>query len=226
MRALFTIILCGLHVLAVGGLSACQRASYPSGNLATLAHEQWSSVLKADSQVTALVVATRPTVPIREALPSAPRPHRHLVTNSAQASRKKHLKRLIVAPVSVANSLKVVERQVPSAPLPPDQSVHYRSRGIALLLAILSVTYLPLSLHNFYLGYYGRGAVAIGLLVLGMSLFLASFTGALFAGEALPLAYLGVAILGGWFLWQLSDLLRIISRDLKPKNGDYKQKFF
>lgn len=94
-------------------------------------------------------------------------------------------------------------------------------RGIALILAFLSFTYVPLSLHNFYLGYYGRGAAAIGLLLAGLFLLLIGWPSFLFSGSLTFVGALGLAILGGWFLWQLSDFIRIISRDLQPKDGSY-----
>ncbi|RZK28713.1 MAG: hypothetical protein EOO63_10625 [Hymenobacter sp.] len=104
---------------------------------------------------------------------------------------------------------------------PPTQ----RSRAVAILLAALAITYLPLSLHNFYLGYYGRGAAAIGLLVVGSYLLLVGTLGFLTASSGLTVVgYIGLGLLAGWFLWQVTDLVRIITGDLKPKNGEYKPK--
>ncbi|MGI4862560.1 MAG: hypothetical protein ACRYFZ_01460 [Janthinobacterium lividum] len=103
-----------------------------------------------------------------------------------------------------------------------DKPVRHRSRLIAILLAALSITYLPLSLHNFYLGYYGRGAAAIGLVVVGLSLVVIGFLGSVYPGTGLVVVgIIGTALLGGWFVWQIADLIRIISRDLQPKDGEY-----
>jgi hypothetical protein len=77
------------------------------------------------------------------------------------------------------------------------------------------------------LGYYGRGAVAIALAITGTSLVVLAFLGSIFSGFALVgWGAVGLAILGGWFLWQLSDLVRIITNDLKPKNGNYNARPF
>ncbi|RZL08961.1 MAG: hypothetical protein EOO62_14565 [Hymenobacter sp.] len=93
-----------------------------------------------------------------------------------------------------------------------------------MLLALLSITYVPFSLHNFYLGYYGRGAAAIALLVVGVALLFVGWPGFLFGGSLTAIGYVGLAMLGGWLLWQVSDFIRIITRDLQPKNGSYAKK--
>jgi hypothetical protein len=112
-------------------------------------------------------------------------------------------------------------------PGPVAQPVRYRSKGLAILLAILSVSYLPLSLHNFYLGYYGRGAIAIALVMVATYLVVLAFAIGLFSGAGLVgLGVAGLALLGVWFVWQLSDLVRIITNDLKPKNGQYNARLF
>jgi TM2 domain-containing membrane protein YozV len=86
---------------------------------------------------------------------------------------------------------------------------------------------LPLSLHNFYLGYYGRGAAAIALLLAGLYLVLLGFFGGLYSGAGLTfLVAIGTAMLGGWFIWQITDLVRIVINKLKPKNGEYNAHLF
>jgi hypothetical protein len=92
------------------------------------------------------------------------------------------------------------------------------------MLAFLSLTYIPFSLHNFYLGYYGRGVLAIAMLLVGLFLVVIGWPSFLFGSSMLLIGYLGLAILGGWCLWQLTDFIRIITRDLKPKNGSYGKK--
>jgi asparagine N-glycosylation enzyme membrane subunit Stt3 len=104
---------------------------------------------------------------------------------------------------------------------PTTEPVHYRSRAIAIILAILAFTYVPLSLHNFYLGYYGRGALAIAVLLVASSLAVLGLFGGLNGGIAFVGA-IGIAMLAGYFIWQFTDLIRICTRSLKPKNGEYR----
>ncbi|RZK19352.1 MAG: hypothetical protein EOO56_14295 [Hymenobacter sp.] len=100
--------------------------------------------------------------------------------------------------------------------------MQHRSRAVAIILAVLSVSYLPLSLHNFYLGYYGRGAAAIALLLVGIFLLALGFPSLFFGtGSLMAISFVGLAMLAGWFLWQLSDLVRIITGSLKPRDGEY-----
>jgi hypothetical protein len=106
-------------------------------------------------------------------------------------------------------------------PGPTAEPVRYRSHAVAIILALLAVTYLPLSLHNFYLGYYDRGALAIALLLVASSLAVLGLFASLNGGIAFVGA-IGVAMLAGWFIWQLTDFIRICTRSLKPKNGEYR----
>jgi hypothetical protein len=196
------IVRCLWMLVLAGSVGACQRASYQFQPIDAVVYQAASPTPLEESAVVTIAAVRLRIRPIHALRPLFPT-HATVTASVAARAPRQH-----------------------QDPGPVAEPVRYRSQGVALLLAILNVIYLPLSLHNFYLGYYGRGAAAIGLLVLGVSLFAAGFTGALFGGEALSIAYVGVAILGGWFIWQLSDLVRIILRDLKPKNGDYKPKFF
>lgn len=210
-----------LVLLLAGCLGACQRAGY---QLQPIGENVRQIVPPAPLKESAeLTMAAQPVALCSQSHQKA-RPTRRSTLGQLR------IVRAVALPIPThAAAIASVSARAPQQhqePGPVAKPVCYRSRGISLLLAILSVTYFPLSLHNFYLGYYGRGIAAIGLLVLGIFFFFAGFTGALFSSEVLLISYLGVAILGGWFLWQLSDLVRIILRDLKPKNGDYKPKFF
>jgi hypothetical protein len=72
----------------------------------------------------------------------------------------------------------------------------------------------PLGFYRFYLGYYGNGALRIGLL--GLAFLLLSLS-----ESNLPFASPGFAIAIGLTLWWLVDLVRVLTNDLKPKNGEY-----
>lgn len=208
-----------LLLLLIGSMGACQRASY-----------QFQNQTPADSQVASpspspesavVLVAIQPNEPV-------PKSQRAKQRSTRRSAKRPQLPRpqAILLPslplISAAKHLAVHNLRSPWKPAPVAQSVRRRSRGLAIVLAALAVTYLPFSLHNFYLGYYGRGAVAISLLLIGAYLVQLSAIGIFFSSPRfLAISYLGVIILVGWFIWQLSDLLRIIRGDLKPKDGEY-----
>lgn len=217
------IVRCLWMLVLAGSVGACQRASYQFQPIDVAVYQPASPVPLGESAVVTIVAP--PAAQCSSSQQKA-RPHRRHAAVRLRIRPIHALRPLVATHAAATASVAVRAPRQRQDPGPVAEPVRYRSQGVAVLLAILSVIYLPLSLHNFYLGYYGRGAAAIGLLVLGVSLFAAGFAGALFGGEALSIAYVGVAILGGWFIWQLSDLVRIILRDLKPKNGDYKPKFF
>jgi hypothetical protein len=208
-----------LRLLLIGSLGACQRAAF-----------QFQPVVAAP-------YSTSPTQPLAEPLvvprsleeailirtATKPRRMRHTkpLAQAIRASRVTDfpaLRRTATATASAANTL---PPQEPQQAIRPER---YRSRGIALMLAFLSLTYIPFSLHNFYLGYYGRGVLAIAMLLVGLFLVVIGWPSFLFGSSMLLIGYLGLAILGGWCLWQLTDFIRIITRDLKPKNGSYGKK--
>lgn len=222
MRLLTTILRCGLVLgLLAGSLGACQRASYQLQPVAITALQTVTPELGAESAVITIAAA-----PPATALAQSHRRRLHPFRRSARPrSGRVQAPRLFTrSGVAAGAAAPAPQRQEPG---PGAQPVRHRSRGIAIGLAILAVTYLPLSLHNFYLGYYGRGAAAIALVIAGTYLVVLAFLGSIFSGAALVgWGAIGLVMLGGWFLWQLSDLIRIITNDLKPKNGSYNARFF
>lgn len=210
-------------LLSIGILSACQRAAYflPTTRVA-------AARLAIPEEATARIEPLR-EVPHSFAL--VPRAYRLTPLHSSRR-RGRHAAADNVSKLpaidKISPAVRVSEQvtgraSIPAtgAELPPIQ----RSRGIAILLAALSLGYLPLSLHNFYLGYYGRGAAAISLLIFGSYLLIAGVAGFFVASSNLAFfGYMGILVLVGWFTWQLSDLCRIINGDLQPKNGQYRRK--
>lgn len=220
MRLSITILRCGLLLgLLAGSLGACQRASYHFQPVVSTAPQALAPERSAESAVVTITAAPPAAAPAES---HWRRPH--ALHRSARPRLGRVLApRLFARPVAAAHiAAPAAQRQEPGA-----QPVRYRSRGIAILLAALLLLGIPLSLHNFYLGYYGRGAIALALVMVGTALVVLAFLESIFAGFALVgLAAIGLAMLGGWFLWQLSDLVRIIANDLKPKNGAYNARLF
>ena len=214
-----------LLLLAVVGVGGCQRASYQLQPVVEAAYQPPPS-----AQAPGSAVVTIPAQPAAQPSASYQEMRQQLHRSAARPHRVRIKAPLARARLSAAASAATQARrqqhpqQEPGPVLTP---VRYRSRGLAIVLAALSLTYLPLSLHNFYLGYYGRGVLAIALVVVGTYLLLLGFLGSLFSGGGLVgLGLVGLAMLGGWFIWQLVDLVRIITKDLKPKNGEYNPRLF
>lgn len=204
--------------LLLGSLGACQRASYQLQAVESAACPAIAPALVSESAV--ITITLPPAAQAGASHSPKARRQRRLAVRPPRLSRAK--------PALLSRRVATITRVAARAPRwqqePTIGPVRYRSHAIAIILAALAITYLPLSLHNFYLGYYGRGVIAIMLLALGLYLALLGALGLFFGGGALAVNYLGAGVLAGWFCWQLSDLLRIIRRDLKPKNGEYKSR--
>jgi hypothetical protein len=209
----------GLLGLLIGSLGACQRASYQFPPVAGTAYQAIAPAPAIESTVP--TVATRPVAWLGKSY----RQIRHGVRLAVKLPRPLRQKTLglprLRAAVVAASVAAPAHRQLQEPGL-IDEPVRHRSRTIAILLAALAITYLPLSLHNFYLGYYGRGALAIALLFVGSSFAVVGLIAGIFSSGGIGVVgVLGLAMLAGWFVWQLSDLIRIITGDLQPKNGSY-----
>ena len=223
-RHLSVAFYCWLLLLA-SCLGACQRASYTFQRSAATPYQVLPPAPMVESGATATIMSSRPqpsSLPSRGrrfARLGGRRAARYPVVSRAKTSLLPRRK-LVGAAGHVASQ---VRRQ--QEPAPGAAPLRHRSRGIALLLAILSITYVPLSLHNFYLGYYGRGALAIALLVVGIYLVTIGFIGFLFGGAPAAIGYVGLLLLAGWLGWQIVDLIAIITGQLRPKDGEYNARF-
>ncbi len=219
MRLPITILRCGLLLgLLTGSMGACQRASYQFQPVASPIPQAVVPELGAESAVVTLAAAPLSAAPVA----SSPRVKCRRPVRPRLARVLPLLP--VTRPVATAGVAAAASRR--QEPKPVAQPVRYRSRGIAIILALLSITYLPLSLHNFYLGYHGRAAAAIALLVIGLYFLFIGFAASLFGGGVAALGVVGAVMLGGWLIWQITDFVRIITKDLKPKDGEYTPRFF
>jgi TM2 domain-containing membrane protein YozV len=112
------------------------------------------------------------------------------------------------------------QNKLPSqAPKAEPGTGHHRSKAIALILALLLG---PLGAHRFYLGYYGQGALYLGLTALTTFFALLSLLSLLTVITSLSV-FLAIAIILSLAIdgWLLSDIARILSNDLQPKDGEY-----
>ena len=78
-----------------------------------------------------------------------------------------------------------------------------KNQIVAMILALVSVIFIPIGLHRFYLGKSGSATAQLLMTIPGFILIL--------------------PLLTSWG-WQVVDLIRIITGDLKPENGDYAKK--
>jgi hypothetical protein len=212
-----------LILLLIVGISACQRSTYLFQRVAEPEHPTLGANLATTS---ALIIA--PAKQPTAVSSSEYRPwhqNKHRVRRLPAAIHRADIVPVLRAATLVSQTKMAFRPK--QGPLPPsDQPVRHRSRALTLLLALLGITYLPLSLHNFYLGYYGRGAIAIMLLVAGVYLLFIGTAGLLFAEPSLaPIGYAGLVMLAGWLYWQIADIVHIITGSLKPKNGEYNAHF-
>jgi hypothetical protein len=193
MHLLATVLRYGLLLgLLAGSLGACQRASYQLQPGASTGPQAITPELRVESAVVTIAAAPPTAAPVESHRKRPSSFHCSARTRSGRVLAP----RLFARPAAAASVAAPALRQ--QEPGPGTQPVRYRSKGLAILLAILSITYLPLSLHNFYLGYYGRGAVAIALAITGTSLVVLAFLGSIFSGFALVgWGAVGLAILGG-----------------------------
>ncbi len=210
-----------IALLAISGmLNACQRASY-SLPVSTRPVEFLSS---PQATVEPTRVAS-PTLLSSDALPQAQR-------GSRSRSHKLPIKPRLVAQLPqpiVANAATTAVAELHHQKRPPvavdviKPPLRQRSRTVAIILAVLSLAYLPLGLHNFYLGYYGRGALTVGLMVVGFYLLLLGVVGLFATSSSLTgIGVLGLGMLIGGYCWQLADLIRIATGSLQPKDGSYR----
>jgi TM2 domain-containing membrane protein YozV len=196
---------CSGLAIASASLSSCSRASYSFNTKAPayLGAEQVRVATAAAAEEAETVTASAPeaALPVVTAAPAheAARALAHHVATPAAAKAE-------VAAPEKAEKVKFdrkafkkeVKRQLAAAP--KSTTAEGKSQLTALLLNIFLGA---LGIHRFYLGYVGRG-------ILYIALFLTSFL-------ILP----AIAL----FVLEIIDLIRIITGQLKPKNGEYGKTF-
>jgi TM2 domain-containing membrane protein YozV len=212
-----------LVLLLAVSLGACQRATYQFQQLAATPYQVPSRTLLPDSLLTISEVLA-PT-PVRAA--ARPRRARHsalfsLVGKVSQANRLVKLPR-------VAATAPVAYRHSAPQPLPTDEPLHHRTRGTAFLLALFLG---GIGSHLFYLGYHKQAVTYLLLTLAGGLLFFIGAVGLLLTlfssgGGAYVLALLlGAVLLSVVSALAVIDAIRILTDNLKPKDGEYYPRFF
>jgi hypothetical protein len=211
--------------LLLVGLGGCQRATY-SFNAVASARLLSELALAADTSSKLAPARSAQSLAVAR-VPKQPAAYQVTSRRAAAQAHRRRLRPLRRLPRVVSVQPRASRQPLHSLAPACVEPGRHRSRTIAILLAILSITYVPLSLYNFYLGYYGRGLAAIGLEALGLYLLVVGSAGFVFgAGGLSALGLIGAILLAGWFVWQLVDVINIIRGDLKPNGGDYGRKVF
>jgi len=199
-------------LLALGIMSAslasCSRSNYAFNNTAPAYLGSEQAVASVPAAVAETPVAT-PKAAV-QVVPSShsyrvarPKAHHKIATASVNAKAK------IVAPTTVLTASHPVKisykavKQVLKSQLAADPSstmADGKSQTTALILCVLLG---GIGVHQFYLGYTGRGLLRI---LLALTSFL-----------ILP------AIVN--LILYILDIIKIANGDLKPKDGDYAKKF-
>ena len=102
------------------------------------------------------------------------------------------------------------------------EPVRQRNRGTALLLALLLGGF---GVHLAYLGYHGRAAAYLFVLLLGLNLAILGALGSIGGGGMSTLVVLGIILTETPVALSLVDAVRIAINNLQPKNSDYKPEF-
>jgi TM2 domain-containing membrane protein YozV len=216
-----------LPLLALLLLGSCQRASY--------SFQATSSVLSSSLVVASALGAPEPAAMAGMSVP-APRQSasqlRFQHKRAAQRLPKALTRRVQLLPMLVkqVTALPRVTSHLAAKqePTPGDSPTHWRTKGIALLLAFFLG---GIGAHLFYLGYYGRAiaylaATVVGLVFLAIALVMA--VASIYGGGAgfIAIATISTIITAVVSVLALVDLVRIAIGDLKPKNGEYFPGFF
>lgn len=209
---LFQLMIC---VLFGAALSNCQRASYsfqpaPGSMGAEIAGPSAVPAVAGASPAffAAGTLLGRPLSASRlRALRGTANRHR----GTAATARRQP------APRADAHSFRVAQRKAEDiAPTPQEPApVRHRSKGITLLLAVLLGGF---GAHRFYLGYYGEGAVYLGLSVLTGLFLTLGFLGLVFGSTSYS-SFFVIAIVLSLLLqdWLIADIVRVITGHLKPR---------
>lgn len=218
--------------LLVATLSSCQRASYVF---------QRAGGAPPPEQATA---PAGPAPTVEDSHPKMARPHQSSVGRVTRRPGVRQragtvaltTRRPVASEAAARTRPRPVTARLPAHPPEPGVPVRHRSRGLALLLALLPASAGIFGAHRFYLGYYGAGAafllaglVGEALLLLYLVSFLLGVTAATFGTTAtVGTGFLvaGSIILVGLETWTIADAVRIVTGRLLPKAGEYNSRWF
>ncbi|GAB2960305.1 hypothetical protein GCM10027048_29940 [Hymenobacter coalescens] len=196
-------------LVAAAALASCGRSQYAFKSGAASYHEtaahpaapigaEEAPEARPAAELTASAAPVTASSPVRRVAAPAPQPR--TATRVAGPAEAKAAQPLTPAAQKalrreVKQAVKQAARQSAAAP-----AAEGKSQLTALLLCIFLSSF---GVHRFYLGYTGRGLLYIALLLTSWLI--------------IPLLVLAVLT--------TIDLIKIITGDLKPKNGEYAKTF-
>jgi TM2 domain-containing membrane protein YozV len=194
--------------IAAASLSSCSRANYVVNTNAPVSESIDVAVATSDAAAssTAMVNATLPvelTSPAREAASALA--HHTSPTQVVEAPKATAVAatETVASPTkSTKAERKALRQQIKRhmAAAPQEKAADGKSQTTALILCILLG---GIGVHQFYLGYTGRGILRIALALT---------------------AFLIVPAIVNLVLYIL-DIIKIVNGDLKPRNGEYAKTF-
>jgi TM2 domain-containing membrane protein YozV len=233
MRRSFATFSLWLLLVTVGALSlgSCQRVAYqfqssPVPYQVPPTFSETSAlvrVLNRHSTAEPLPVLPKQELCVGQKQHALPLRLPRASTHSQLPAVRRHLRRADKAPRYLSASKQLQQEPLPSAP------VRWRSRGIALVLALLLGGF---GAHLFYLGYHRRAILylllsvaSIVLLGIAAVLFIATLFSSGTAG-LLVASLIALALASVVGVLALIDTIFILTDDLKPKDGEYYPGFF
>ena len=221
-----------LFLLLVIGLGACQRTTYSFQ--ARKAFNEMPVPQPTDPPAATLVASRVGKLPTAEdlGLYTLPRHRTHKPRNKwrpqSATNHQESVKAVSTPQVERRAAQALAAYSHPRQSPLPGEPTHFRSRGIALLLAIFLG---GLGAHLFYLNYHGRGVAYLVGSLAGTFLITIGFIaaiGAILGGGSSGIGFftVGVVLLSAVSVLNLVDTVLILTNGLKPKNGEYYPQFF
>lgn len=158
--------------------------------------------------ITAVAIAALSISQITVSYAAFPIPQEHFTTNNGTGSVLQNEQAIInrIADIKQGpNTEKITQKKG-------------KRRGVAALLAFF---FGAMGLHRFYLGYTTLGIMQAFTLPLLLVVFITMLNATTISTVGFFLLLLLVAVIIAFGFWEISDFIRILVNDLKPRTGDY-----
>lgn len=124
-------------------------------------------------------------------------------------------------PVAIQNE-PGVEKIITHTKQWPDTETTYQKKGKKLwVAAVLAFFFGTMGLHRFYLGYTTLGIMQSFTLPLSLVLLVIAANAVTVSTVGFFLILLLAAVIIAFCFWEISDFIRILVNDLKPRTGNY-----
>lgn len=205
MRKMYPLL--ATLLVAAASLTSCSRSNYAFNNNAPAylgaERARTASVAVVAAATPEMALAEEATLPAAKAVTKRRAAHSQRHTAAARVATATPAAQAVVEPVSLLKLdrkavRKELKKQLAAAPMQAADTG--KSQTTALILCILLG---GIGVHQFYLGYTGRGILRIALALT---------------------SFLIVPAIVNLVLYIL-DIIKIVNGELKPRDGEYGQKF-